>query len=288
MNIRETVAKAAEQLKKAEIGTPRLDAEVLLCHLLQQERTYLIVNGTMELEEEVLTSYFSMVEKRAEGMPVQYITGRKEFMGLNLQVNEHVLIPRADTETMVESAIETLMQKKTGVGGNFSVLDLCCGSGAIGVSIASYMPKVKVTATDISEMALAVARANAEEQKVKKQMKFLQGDLFEPLKKKDKFDVIISNPPYIKTHTIDALQKEIRNYEPRLALDGGEDGLNFYRRIVPEAVIHLKKNGVLYLEIGYDQGAAMKQMLEASDLYKNIAILHDLEGFDRIVRAERK
>lgn len=288
MNIRETIAKAAAQLKEAEVGTPRLDAEVLLCHLLQCEKTYLIVNGTMELDAEVLEPYFSMVEKRAAGMPVQYITGRKEFMGLDLQVNEHVLIPRADTETMVEYAIETLTQKKTGVGGNFSVLDLCCGSGAIGISIASYIPKARVTATDVSEMALAVARANAEEQKVKKQMKFLQGDLFEPLKKKDKFDVIISNPPYIKTNTIDALQREIKNYEPRLALDGGADGLNFYRRIVPEAASHLKKNGVLYLEIGYDQGTAMKQMLEAFDLYKNIAILHDLEGFDRIVRAERK
>lgn len=286
VTVKNAVLQAVSRLSEAGIPGPKLDAEVLLCHLLNKERTYLIVNAAKKLEDAFVDSYMSLVEQRAQGKPIPYITGKKEFMGISLKVNPHVLIPRADTETMVENAIESLSEGKYGIGGP-SVLDLCCGSGAIGISMACLIPRIKVTATDISAPALALAEENAKSNKVKKKMKFLQGDLFQAVKEKSRFDLIITNPPYIKTDTITQLQREIQNYEPRLALDGGEDGLAFYRRIVPEAAAHLKKKGLLYMEIGYDQGQAVKALLETSELYREIEILQDLAGFDRMVKARR-
>lgn len=286
LTIKQAVLQATSRLAEEGIAGPKLDAEVLLCHLLHKERTYLIVNSAKALDQELVEAYRALVEERAMGKPIPYITGKKEFMGLTIRVNPSVLIPRADTETMAEEAIETLCEGKYGIGGP-SVLDLCCGSGAIGVSIAKLMQRVKVTGADISAEALAVAMENAKLNKVKKKMKFVQGDLFGAVKKSARFDLIITNPPYIKTQTITQLQREIRNFEPRLALDGGEDGMDFYRRILPEAAGHLKKNGMLFMEIGYDQGEAVKKLAEATGLYREVSLLPDLAGFDRIIRACR-
>lgn len=284
LTVRENLVEAIIRLEDAGIENAKLDAEVLLLHTLKKDKSFLITGSNLKIPKDMREFYQGLVEQRAEGKPVQYIIGEKEFMALPFKVNEKVLIPRADTETMVELAIEELEKRKPGFWG-LKVLDLCCGSGAIAVSIAQYIKKIKVTASDISEEALSVARENAAMNQVGKKIKFVQGDLLAPFKKKPKFDMIISNPPYIKTDIIDTLQKEIKHYEPRTALDGGEDGLDFYRRILPDAAKMLKNNGILLMEIGHDQAEDVRKITEETENYTDIQILQDLSGLDRILKA---
>ena len=211
-------------------------------------------------------------------------------MGLPFEVNESVLIPRQDTESLVELALEKAKEKKR----SLSVLDMCCGSGAIAVSVAHFLPKAKVTACDISADALEVAKRNAEKNGVAGRIEFLQSDLFSVQKKKktvpikETFDMILSNPPYIPTAVIGTLQREICEHEPLGALDGGEDGLDFYRRIVKDARANLKKDGLLMMEIGSDQAEAVTALLEAEDAYEEIEVHRDLAGLDRIVACRKR
>lgn len=293
--IKELLQIGESALTKAGCMDPRIDAELLMMFLLKMNKQQLFIKSPNMLDEKTCDAYFKLVDTRAEGTPVQYITGEQEFMGIRFVVNENVLIPRQDTETLVEEAINAV--KATALGGRkaprggWQILDLCCGSGAIGVSICKLVSDAKVTAADISGKALAVAKENAHNAGVAKLMKFMEGDLFCPLQKgigKAKFHMILSNPPYIQREVIPALQREIVEHEPLMALDGGEDGLDFYRRIITEAPDYLRPDGLLFLEIGYDQGAAVCALAEDTERLDDIRIIKDLAGHDRVVRCKLK
>ncbi len=272
--------------------SPRLDAELLFYHMMDRDKSWLFLHYGDELDDKTCEEYFRLVDMRAGGMPLQYITGSQEFMGLPFRVNERVLIPRQDTELLVERALAILAGRKVPMGG-FQILDLCCGSGAIAVSLAYHLKEAKkktsITASDVSPEALGVAKANAQINGVFKQIRFVEGDLFAAFPKnrkgrgKQQFDLIVSNPPYIPTGVLPTLMREVRDHEPMLALDGGPDGLDFYIRILGEAYLHLAKDGVLLLEIGHDQGQVLPLLVEAAGAYGPAEVIKDLSGNDRLV-----
>ena len=291
---KEVLNMAEAALTKAGCPDPKLDAERLLQYQHHLDSMGLFLMKSKMMDQKDFEEYFKLVDFRLAGMPLQYITGSQEFMGLEFKVNQHVLIPRQDTETLVETALEYLKgedpDRRLKHKGDWKILDLCCGSGAIGISLARLAEdagqKVKVTAADLSEEALKVARENASRLGTDKKMVFASGDLFQPFKKrlgKTRFQMIVSNPPYIPSEVISALQTEVKDHEPRMALDGGEDGLDFYRRILTEAREHLEKGGVLLLEIGYDQGKALEQLYDTIPGYAGFRLIQDLAGLDRVV-----
>ena len=272
-------------LKQANIHDAERDANLLLQYMMHEDNRFIFLHRNDGTDESHADEYFSLIDRRAAGEPLQYITGSQEFMGHEFEVNESVLIPRQDTETVVEFAIEQAgKMKKCG-----SVLDMCCGSGAIAVSMAKALPKADVTACDCSEEALETAKRNAVKNGVEKHVDFKKTDMFEIEKRgkvthiKGKFDMIISNPPYIPRAVIDTLQPEVRDHEPMLALDGGYDGLDFYRIIARDACGHMKKNGMLIMEIGHDQGEAVTGLLRDMCAYADVEVHKDLAGHDRIV-----
>ncbi len=298
--LKEIIKIGQRQLADAGVADAAIDAKELYCYMMGYDKVALMMHWQDILQDNQCEAYFDLIAKRAGRTPLQHITGEQEFMGIAFKVSEDVLIPRQDTETMVEDAIE-LMAKGTLRGSEYlggkamktggEILDLCCGSGAIGISLAKNLPRAKVTCSDISEAALEIAKENAAQNRCK--VKFVQSDLFAAkafagaLGKK-KFDLIISNPPYIESAEIEELEPEVRNHEPRIALDGGEDGLEFYRKIAEKAPGHLKKVGVLMLEIGYNQKDAVREILEQTGAYHRIIGLTDLAGKDRIVVATLK
>ena|GEM_PF-66916 len=354
MNIRDALRQGTRILTQAGSESPGLDAQVLLLTVLQAERTILISHPERELTPEQETEYNRTISERALGKPVSYITGTKEFMGLEFLVNEAVLIPRPETEVLVEEALKELEARswKQGAGsrenilrcaqgdkGNGAgislrvqekaprVLDLCTGSGAIAISIKRFVPEAEVTATDLSEEALEVAKENArrilgeplsvacgdtspqrgearfceepesalgsplwgelsaERTERGTNVRFLQGDLFEALPEEDCFDLILSNPPYIPNAVVEGLAKDVKDFEPRMALEGGEDGLDIYRRLIPEAAKRLAPGGILLLEIGHDQGETVPALCRQAGLTE-ITVLKDLAGLDRVVKAK--
>lgn len=250
-------------------------SKILLKHLLNVTDSYLIINNEEQLSLEIEEKFKKAVKLLNEGMPLQYITNKQEFMKLNFYVDSNVLIPQPDTEILVEEVLNILGENSE----NKNVLDLCTGSGAIGISIAKYSDNI-VTMTDISKNALEIAKKNANNNKVSEKCKFILSDMFENIK--EKFDIIVSNPPYIKTEIINTLDKEVQN-EPIIALDGGKDGLDFYKNIVENAYKYLNKNGILALEIGYDQKEEVINLLKSSGHYKNIYSKKDIGNNDRII-----
>ena len=265
------------------------------------DRSQMFMKWSDDIDDTWCDRYLDIVHRRALGEPLQYITEVQNFMGIDFRVNENVLIPRQDTERLVENArliVESKITKKTvdpasphiyetvAARKNWKVLDLCCGSGAIGISMAKLCPNVKkVLCTDISEAALAVAKENAATAGVGKKVDFAAGDMFEALGKKAKFDMIISNPPYIESSIIPTLQREVREHEPMLALDGGADGLDFYRTIIAQAPGYLDKKGILMLEIGYNQAEQISSMLEETEVFAKTEIVRDYGGNNRVVCA---
>lgn len=288
--LKELIKIGENQLAEAGVMDAAIDAKLLYQYVDKLDTVGLMMHWQDILQDNTCEAYLSLIERRASGEPLQYITGTQEFMGLEFKVTPAVLIPRQDTETMVEDAME-LLEKGTvrgetyaKAGGLTDVLDLCCGSGAIGVSLAKLCPKTKVTCSDISEDALAVAKENAKSNGAK--VKFEKSDLFAAFcgtLGKKKFDLIISNPPYIKSEVIPTLQTEVKDHEPMMALDGGEDGLDFYRLIAEQSVNHLSKAGVLMMEIGHDQGEDVCDLLRATERFEQVACLKDLAGRERIV-----
>ncbi len=288
VNLEEALKKATAVLECAAVSTPLLDAQVLLCHVLQVDRLYLYAHSDRLLVQGEERRYFELIEKRAEGMPVQYLVQNQEFMGLDFHVEEGILIPRADTEVLVENVIQYFQERKR--ISSPLIADLGTGSGAIAVSLASWISHAFVYAVDISEKAIEISKGNAQRHGVSERMRFLRGDLFQPLKAKaleGKLDALVSNPPYIPRREIDNLQKEVAVYEPRLALDGGEDGLDFYRRIIEDAPLFLKEGGLLAFEVGYDQAQPVNQMLNEKGCFQDIEIKKDLSGIERVVTALR-
>lgn len=296
--LKEVIRIGEQMLADAGVADAAIDAKELYCYMEGLERTGLMMAWQRILQDNQCEAYFKLVEERASRVPLQHITGTQEFMGLPFAVNGDVLIPRQDTETMVEDALALLgTGKLRGADyadekvfrGGVEVLDLCCGSGAIGVSIAKLHKGAKVTCADISAKALQIAKKNAQANGCKG-VKFVESDLFAASDfhrrfGKGKYQLIISNPPYIRHEVINTLEPEVRVHEPMLALDGGADGLEFYRRIIAEAPEHLKKAGVLMMEIGYDQKEAVKALLHESGRFEKIIGLTDLTGKDRIVAA---
>lgn len=267
-------------------GNPdaKQDAQQLLLAAFHLDMVHFLLNRMQELSDNEINQsnmdlYRKMIEKRRKRFPLQQILGCQEFMGLNFFVNKHVLIPRQDTETLVEQVLEEQKDK------DIRLLDVCTGSGCIAISLAVKGGYASVTATDISEEALKVAKRNAVSLECDARMRFFQGDLFDALpQQEDKFDVITSNPPYIPTAVIRTLEPEVREHEPMLALDGTEDGLHYYRRIAAEAGRFLKKGGSIYLEIGHDQGEAVSTLMREAG-FSDVRVLKDLPGKDRVVCA---
>ncbi len=280
MTYRELYEYGRTRLEEVSIEEAVLDARLLLEHICHTDRNELLVHGDKErssLEEEF---YRMVIEKRAGHVPLQHITGQQEFMGLTFKVNEHTLIPRQDTELLVEEAMRHLSD-------GMRILDMCTGSGCILLSLLKYSNECEGVGIDISANALKVARENAERLGI--DAAFLEGDLFEPLvgfvseKTKDRlFDMIVSNPPYIETAVIETLMPEVREHEPLAALDGKEDGLYFYRKIVDSVSGYIRKGGYLFFEIGYNQGIEVSGLLEKAG-FSDIKILKDYAGLDRVV-----
>ena len=263
----------------------RNEARILLQYAVGLTQTEIITNSKELMDEEDFREYERCIHDRLTGTPLQYIVGMQEFMGLPITVNPSVLIPRLDTEVVVEEAIRIIGEKDW---NHPDVLDMCTGSGVIGVTIAAKVPESIVTMTDVSEEALKTAMSNAGLNGVNRKCVFLRGDMFDALPADREYDMIICNPPYIETDVIDTLSIEVREHEPKMALDGGKDGLDFYRIIARDASMHLRTGGVLVLEIGADQAGSVKRLLMKSKTWDNIRKIQDMAGLDRAVIAERK
>ncbi len=276
MTIKEALEKGTIMLKGENLDSPKMKARILLQDALNKPRQYLIVRDSEVIPAVIAKKYFENIEMVKKGTPIEHITHLKEFMKMNFYVNENVLIPRPDTEILVEEALK--IAKRINAK---KILDLCTGSGAIAISIAKYLDGAEVTATDISKEALRVAKRNATNNEVENKITFIQSDLFENIRN-TKFDMIISNPPYIKKDVIKKLSKEVQN-EPLIALDGGYDGLDFYRRIVNQGYEYLKFGGYLCFEIGYDQKESVIELIDAEEKYINTYSKKDLYDNDRIV-----
>ena len=274
-----------QRLSLAKISEAQLDARLLLEWCCGTDRNTLLVHGDRVVSAEEYDRYRQAVDRRSRRIPLQYITGEQEFMGLTFVVNENVLIPRQDTEILVEEVLKNLHD-------GMHILDLCTGSGCILVSLLQYSNDSTGIGTDYSEPALQVAQQNAERILGKRAAEkgralFRQGDLFQAIDKEEKFDLIVSNPPYIRTDVIKTLMPEVRDYEPFLALDGREDGLFFYRRIIEQAGAHLYGGGMLFLEIGYDQGEDVSRLLREAG-YTDVEIYKDYAGNNRVVQGTYK
>lgn len=260
-------------LKENNFETYSLDVEVLLMNVTSFSKTELYLNTDYTLKDEELENFEKFFNRRLKNEPIAYIIGKCEFMGMEFLLNSHTLIPRPDTEILVEKAIEIINKNNFKNG-----IDIGTGSGAIAISLAKYCD-INIDAVDINEKALEICEKNAHLNNIKN-IKFIQSDIF--LNINNKYDIIVSNPPYIKTKEIDKLEKNVKDYEPLLALDGGEDGLIFYEKIIKQAERYLNKDGYLMFEIGHDQAKDVKKLMENNNFY-NITVLKDLSGLDRVV-----
>ena len=278
MNISEALSKGYNLLKEAQVESYIIDTQLLLSRVLKADKLYLIMNRNEEISKEKEKEFEGLLSKRKEKMPMAYILNDVEFMGLHYYVKEGVLIPRPDTEILVEECIRVIRSNNI-----TTVCDMCCGSGAIGLSIAKHVENTEVWLYDISDTALEVSDINKKSFELKDEVEIIKSDLFQtPLRENRKFDMIVSNPPYIEEHIIPTLMEDVKNYEPHLALSGGKDGLDFYRRICSEGKQLLNPNGYMCFEIGYNQEQETKELLKENG-FVNIYSLKDLGGNYRVV-----
>ena len=276
MTYRECYEQGCRTLQAAGIEEAALDARLLLEAVCGTDRNDLLVHGEQPVSPEAEEKYLNWIRQRAEHIPLQQLTGEQDFMGLTFSVNEHVLIPRQDTEILVEEVLKELHD-------GMRVLDMCTGSGCILLSLLHYSNDCEGLGVDLSAEALEVAGRNVLKVLTPEKAEhahFLQSDLFE--KVEGKFEIIVSNPPYIASAEVEKLMPEVRDHEPRMALDGTEDGLYFYRRIIEEAGKHLVSSGMLFFEIGYDQGQAVSELMRAQG-YREVQVVQDYAGLDRVV-----
>lgn len=271
MNYTEAFLMGMQKLKEAQIGEAQLDARLLLEEVCGTDHNTLLCHGDREVSEAEEEQYRKALEQRAVHVPLQHLLGYQDFMGLRFQVNEYVLIPRQDTEILVEEAMRYLHD-------GMRILDLCTGSGCILLSLLHYSNDCEGVGVDISQEALQVAAQNAELLGIRAD--FLKSDLYE--KVTGKFDLLVSNPPYIERKVIPTLMEEVREYDPYIALDGGEDGLDFYRRIIGGAQDYLKRGGQILMEIGSGQAKAVSELLREAG-FKEIDVCRDFAGLDRVV-----
>lgn len=276
MTYRECYEQGCRILQAAGIEEAALDARLLLEAVCGTDRNDLLVHGDQPVAPEAEEKYLNWIRQRAEHIPLQQLTGEQDFMGLTFSVNEHVLIPRQDTEILVEEVLKELHD-------GMRILDMCTGSGCILLSLLHYSNDCEGLGVDLSAEALEVAGRNVLKALIPEKAEhahFLQSDLFERVE--GKFEIIVSNPPYIASAEVEKLMPEVRDHEPRMALDGTEDGLYFYRRIIEEAGKHLVSSGMLFFEIGYDQGQAVSELMRAQG-YREVQVVQDYAGLDRVV-----
>ena len=276
MTYRECYEQGCRTLQAAGIEEAALDARLLLEAVCGTDRNDLLVHGEQPVSPEAEEKYLNWIRQRAEHIPLQQLTGEQDFMGLTFSVNEHVLIPRQDTEILVEEVLKELHDR-------MRILDMCTGSGCILLSLLHYSNDCEGLGVDLSAEALEVAGRNVLKVLTPEKAEhahFLQSDLFE--KVEGKFEIIVSNPPYIASAEVEKLMPEVRDHEPRMALDGTEDGLYFYRRIIEEAGKHLVSSGMLFFEIGYDQGQAVSELMRTEG-YCEVQVVQDYAGLDRVV-----
>ena len=279
MTIMSSLVKAIELLKTHKIEDPILKARLLLAFVLNESKEYIIINGEKEVEPKVEKKYESLLNELVKHVPLQYITSSQEFMGLNFYINEDVLIPRQDTEILVEEVLKRIDLKK-----KYKILDMCTGSGVIAVSLAKNILKCEITAVDISARALKVASRNAEINGVSDKIEFVESNMFS--KVKEKYDIIVSNPPYVDKEHMNLLSKEVKK-EPFTALYGGNEGLKFYKILGTKSKEYLNDKGLLFLEIGYNQKEQVCEILNNQG-YRDIMCIKDLAGHDRVITAFKK
>ena len=285
MNIEEFLQEIIRAFKKAGIECAEAEARQLACHVLSCDLSYLILHSREEIDDKVLLASAALINERCKGRPLQYVLGTASFYGIDIAVDERVLIPRPETELLAERAIAELKERPFP-----KVMDLCTGSGAIAAAVAANVPNVKVIATELSPRAFMLARVNL---RPYANVKVLRGDLFEALESKDSdpstkdipFDAILTNPPYIPSGAIAGLAPEVKDHEPHMALDGGKDGLDIIKRIIAEAPAHLKPSGFLLMEIGDDQADAVMDLVLSSGAYRSASIIKDLAQKDRMLMA---
>lgn len=275
MKLEELLKEEKRKLIENQIEDASFIARVLLQYVLKLDRANLILKENQEVEKKKEKEYRQAIDKIVQGVPLQYITTTQEFYGLNFYVDENVLIPQPDTEILVEEVIKMVQSEN-----EIRILDICTGSGCIGISLAYYLKNVKITMSDISKKAIEIAKKNAKENRVLEKTKFIKSDLFENIK--EKFDIIVSNPPYIETNVIKKLSKQVQN-EPKIALDGGKDGLLFYRKLINEASKFLNDNGYLCMEIGYNQKEKVIELAKEEKTFLKIETIKDLSGNDRVI-----
>lgn len=277
----ELLKKGYEILKSVGIESYQLDCELLLGKVIEKDRLFMLLNRAYEVSEFKAEEYFGLIEKRKNKMPIKYMLGECEFMGMPFYVKEGVLIPRPDTEVLVESAVEEIKKNEFE-----NICDVCCGSGIIGISIAKLVDNIIIKSCDISDIAYEVTKKNINRLSVGDRVEVFKSDLLECFMDNDqKFDMIVSNPPYIRPDVIETLMEDVKDYEPYEALYGGEDGLEFYRRITSQSTQLLNEGGVLIFEIGYDQKESVSDILKQNG-FCEISCIKDLAGKDRVVKGK--
>ena len=272
-------------IEKGEYNNPSLDVQLILSHLLNKDKVFLFLHRDQKVQDDIVKRYYEMVEKRNSGYTLQYMINSQEFMGLEFFVQEGVLVPRPDTETLVEKIINyvnlNMKDKK------IKILDIGTGSGAIAISLAYYLKNSHVTAMDISDIAIETAKINVKKLNLDN-IKVIKSDVFngrEIINDKDKYNIVVSNPPYIESDVISTLPREVSKYEPKLALDGGKSGLDYYKQIVNIFKKINCPNSMLAVEIGYNQKQAVSEIFEEANIFKNIECDKDLSGIYRVVSA---
>lgn len=298
MDIRAALREGIAELREADVPSYTLAAELLLIHVLGRNRTWLYAHPEATVNETDERTFFALVKRRAAGEPTQHLTGKQEFWGLDFEVTPEVLIPRPETEHVVEVALDRIAVRELraarpqkGSGERLRIADVGTGSGCIAVALAKELPLARFVATDISRAALAVAERNAHRHGVAQRIEFVETNLLDGLaargdRESQGFDVMVSNPPYVGRREADTLAREVREHEPANALFGGEEGYELYAELIAQAAVHLKPGGILVLELGHNSLAAVRPLLD-SVRWTNVGVSNDLAGIPRVVAAER-
>ncbi|SHH43739.1 peptide chain release factor N(5)-glutamine methyltransferase [Sporanaerobacter acetigenes] len=282
MEIKKLLERGLNILGEREYLNGPLDVILILSYLLNVDKSYIYTHGNREVSDEIVDKFLELVKKRRTGWPIAYLINEKEFYGLNFYIEEGILIPRPDTEILVDYILNNGIKNYQ---GKINILDLGSGSGCIGITLAYHIKKAQVYSIDIDEKALEVTRKNVEKFHLQDRVEVIKENILEEINSlqiDEKIDIIVSNPPYIPRKDIEELQIEVKDFEPRKALDGGIDGLDFYKKIIPESKKYLKSGGMLIFEIGYDQGPSLIKIFK-SENYENINIIKDLQGLDRVI-----
>ena len=278
MKIKDIINYGVAMIKNTE--SPSLETQMMIAKVIEKDRLYIMLNLEEDIDESKVEIIKTMIDKRKNSYPLQYILGEREFWGMDFKVSEGVLIPRQDTEILIEETLKKLKDNKH--KSNLKGFEIGVGSGIISITLLKEIETLTMIGVDINDKAIELTKANALKHEVSDRLCILNSNLFEKINKENQFDFIISNPPYIETKVIDSLKEDIKKHEPKLALDGGEDGLDFYRAIIEQSKSYISPEGFIAFEIGYNQAEAVKKIFVKNG-YPNVTVAKDLAGFDRVV-----